>query len=255
VAGTVSSLLMVAQHAKKTAEDKAWLDFAWSWAKLNHGCTGSACVVEFTSYADFVAKLKSYTKIGTLSILAHSAGNTLTFYDPAYPTAQELKSLDDIRASLGAAAPEVEKVRFLGCEVGHDPEAMWNLAVTLRSKSIVGHNYFHAFQVYHVTVGTGATVGDITSQLPTQEAFLIPSTDLSQVAAHPGKTQIFAEWFTKDYSRTPLDQVSSLELGHVYMRRAQAQKKTVDSLVKAQALKQSMSTDFAQDFMEIEVVR
>jgi hypothetical protein len=263
--GSVNSLVMVAQHAgsKKSDEDKEMLALATTWAKQNHGCTATpatACVAEFTSYQGFLTKLRSYSHIGRLAILAHSGGDTLTFYVPADRRIQEFKSLAAITGDLGASVPQVDKVEFLGCQVGRDPVAMWNLAVALRSHSVVGHTFFHGYQGYDVTVVPGSTAADISSQLPFQEPYLIPNTDLSQIAAHPGKVQIFAEWFTPDLRKDPLDKSHPLDRPKFFIRRAAAlpplgQPVTVDSLQKAEDTKDEIEGDLAPDLKEIRVVR
>ncbi len=258
MAGSVASLVMVAQHAgsKKSPDDQMAFDLTRAWAKQVHGCVAATCYAQYTSYQEFLTKLRSYTHIGTLAILAHSGGDTLTFYDPTDRRIQEYKTLATIVGDLGATVPQVDKVEFLGCQVGRDPEAMWNFATALGSHSVIGHTFFHAYQAYNATVVAGTTAAEIEDQIPFQDQYLIPNTDLATIASHPGKAQIFAEWFTPELRSKPLDQAGRLELRRSYKRRDEAVPITVDSLAKAQTVKQAIEADLAPvDVQEIRVVQ
>lgn len=233
MAGTATSLVLVAQHTtgpkKGSVEDKNMLAFAKAWARQEMACSAATCVQAVKSYPDLIDKLTSYTKIENLAILCHSGGDTLEFPDEA-SGGSYLASLGELITDLSADPPQVDNLDFLGCQVGRDPLAMWDLGETLQAKRVFGYNYFHGFQPYNLKVDPAETELTLRERLGAASLYLIPNTDVAALAAKHGKNvQVWIEWFRVDLNRIGFDQVDGTERAHTFKERSSATVKRIPS--------------------------
>jgi hypothetical protein len=233
LAGTATTLVLVAQHTtgpkKGSLEDKNMLAFGKAWAALEMGCTAATCVKNVKSYPDLIATLKAFTKIENLAVLCHSGGDTLEFPDEA-SGGERLVSMADLIDDLSTDAPQVDNLDFLGCQVGKDPLAMWDLGEALGSKRVFGYNYFHGFQPFNLTVDPAETEQTLRDRLGAASLYVIPNTDLAAIAAkHRKGVQVWIEWFRVDLDRTGFDKVDGSERAHTFKERSSATPKRISS--------------------------
>jgi hypothetical protein len=226
-------LVLVAQHTsgpeKGSVEDRNMLAFAKAWARQEMGCSAATCVQAVESYPDLVEKLKSYTKIDNLAILCHSGGDTLEFPDEQ-TGGKYLASLPQLVTDLSTDAPQVDTIDFLGCQVGRDPLAMWDLGEALQAKRVFGYNYFHGFQPYNLKVDPAETELTFRGRLGSASLYLIPNTDLATLAAKHGKNvQVWIEWFRVDLNRIGFDEVDGGERAHTFKERDSATPKRIST--------------------------
>jgi hypothetical protein len=282
----VSKLVMVAQDTDegpgkpgKGNDDADFLGFADTWATYVLGCT-SRCVKTFTSYADFLTKLKSYDHISQLAILSHSGKTNLSF--PAGVNALAPKDLDEIVADLGTPVPVVDSLEFLGCAVGLNVSGVHALGAKLTVKSAIAFNFAHIFEPRNVKVDPGDDGAVLRDRIGDDEyRYLVaanPYTNVERdayldgVAAHPGpekKVQVWIEWFRvlvgdQDAQSvgTPFDKEDPIQHRKNYRRRSEARQGSptgqhiqVFSQTEAQTLEQKFKRLTEPPFTKVEVIK
>src|SRR4051812_27317496 len=254
MAGSVNTLVMVGQDPRpdksNADEERNMRAFAKAWATQVYGCSGSACLVTFSTYDDFKTKLGSYTSIGRLAILAHSGGNTLQFNWP--DGSIELKSLGEIAPDLAALPTTVSSVEFLGCQVGRNPVALYDFADDVGADWAYGHNYFHAFQPLSITIDAGETADTLKTRLGERYDYLLAGTNLNAAAGKKGKkAQLWIEWFTILKDKRGFDEYESNERLHSVKRRSQETRAVLFTHADAVALK-PMVDNPVPDFTKVE---
>jgi hypothetical protein len=274
----VSKLVMVAQDTVappgkpgKGDDDPEFLGFANTWAKHVYGCP-TGCVKPFTSYADFLTKLKEYDHIGQLAILSHSGKTNLSF--PAGLNTLTPKDLDQIVADLGTPVPVVDNLEFLGCVVGRNVTGVYALGHALKVQSATAFNFVHVFEPRNVDVDPGDDGAALQNRIGDEEyRYLIanPNTDagrdayLDEVAAQAGtrkKVQVWIEWFRAlgeeedaDSVATPFDKADPIEHRASFKQRSRANPETVLSEAEAAALEQSFKHLTVPLFTKVNVIK
>jgi hypothetical protein len=194
VAGTVSTLVLVAQDTPdgKGAHDKELLGYARAWSRQIFTCSTAGCVVVFTTYQEFLAKLKSFDHIDRLAILCHAAKNGLSF--PAGINTLTPKTLEEIVDDLGTGAPTVNSVEFLGCLLGRHVTGLWKVGEKLESVVVIAYTFAHAFEPFTVAIDPGDTEADVEERIGDRSRYLLKNTNLGAVLADP-KAQLWIEWY------------------------------------------------------------
>ena len=255
--GTVSTLVLVAQDpGGKGAHDKELLGFAHAWSKQNFSCATAGCVVTFTSYPEFLAKLKSFDHIDRLAILSHAAKNGLSF--PAGVNTLTPKTLEEIVSDLNPPVPTVNVVEFLGCLVGRHVTGLWTVGEKLGSNTVVGYTFAHAFEPFTVAIDPGDTEADVEERIGDRSKYLLKNTDLGAVLANP-KAQLWIEWYRvfleddEDSTFKSFDKADEIEHRKSFFRRAAAQTTQIFTEQDAEQLEESWSKLLIPPFMRVEV--
>jgi hypothetical protein len=263
---TVSTLVMVAQDTQPTvdtpygkgAHDKELHGFAHAWSKQIFGCTTPGCVVWFTSYQEFLTKLKSYDQIDRLAILSHAAKNGLNF--PAGINALTPRTLEEIVDDLDTDVPTVNSVEFLGCLVGRHVTGLLKVGEALDSQVVIAYTFAHAFEPFTVPIEPGDTEADVEARIPEDRSrYLLKNTDVGAVLADP-KAQLWIEWYRafletdEESTFKPFDKADGIEHRKSYFRRIDANTLQVLSEQEAEHLEQLWLKLLIPPFTRVEVL-
>jgi hypothetical protein len=266
VPGTVSTLVLVAQDTPPTAgtphgkgpHDKELHGFAHAWSKQQFGCAAPGCVVAFTSYQEFLTKLKSFGHIDRLAILSHAAKNGLNF--PAGINALTPRTLEEIVDDLDTDVPTVNSVEFLGCLVGRHVTGLLKVGEALESQVVIAYTFAHAFEPFTVQIEPGDTEADVEERIPEDRSrYLLKNTDIGVLLTDP-KAQLWIEWYRafletdEESTFKAFEQASEIEHRKSFFRRIDANTLQVLSEQEAEDLEDLWSKLLIPPFTRVEML-
>lgn len=256
--GTVSTLVLVAQDTPngKGAHDKELLGYARAWSRQIFSCSTAGCVAVFTTYQEFLAKLKSFDHIDRLAILSHAAKNGLSF--PAGINTLTPKTLEEIVDDLDPPVPTINVVEFLGCLLGRHVTGLWKVGEALGSNTVVAYTFAHAFEPFNVPIDPGDTEADVEERIGDRSRYLLKNTDLGAVLADP-KVQLWIEWYRifleddEESTFKSFDKADAIEHRKSFFRRIDAQPLQIFTQQEADELETKWSKLLIPPFTRVEV--
>jgi hypothetical protein len=212
-----STLVMVAQYheddQKAVDDNKALKAYADDWSTQVYQNPGA--VFTFNDYDVFINKIRTMPAVDKLAIVSHSGPGALILphADPNNPS--DIKLLKTIAADIGTQHQKINRLEFLGCNVGEDPVDVWDFLAATGIGTAIAHNYSSVSQPMNFEIEDATTEEALRNKLEFDSSspgalyrYLLPGTDLTSKLASwkasikkggPRSRQLILEYFVSEF--------------------------------------------------------